>query len=226
MTKRTVAFTLLETTIIIAIIVGLMMLVIPNVTQLLMRTRDAQRLGDMETLRLAFECFFEDNGRYPDHSDCIQDAESPTTWGCIGGPENDVINVEAGAGECIGDHGQPYGLCTGTDILERLMRPYIRGKFPQDPLYGKPSGEVDGSGNPINYYYAYDMAHWVDWIPDPVTCIDDNPANNEDQPLFGFRRAELQTTRNLENKVTCTKKAIGDDMDLDVADFNAALTNR
>lgn len=97
-------FTLVELTVVLAIIAILVTIATPNVTNFLRRSRDTARVSDMNVLALALETFFEQEGRYPD--------------------TNPPDNISA-TGEIVGDD---------TGNIETALRIYIRGSVPEDPL--------------------------------------------------------------------------------------------
>jgi type II secretory pathway pseudopilin PulG len=190
------SFTIIEVSLIVALIAILTAIAIPNIENFMMRSRDTRRLADMELLGEAFEAFYADKGRYPDHA-------------------NDGIGGGVGNGECIGDFDFFNSVakpdddqCNGAGVIEKVLRPYLQGNMLSDPLY-----HLFASNNP-NYYYAYDSWHGVSWC-------DSVAANNTQAPVFGFRRAETQEVRQmcLDRKAACS----GPELELDQADYNVAL---
>ncbi len=62
-------FTLIELSVVIAVIAILLGIIIPNATNFMKKSRDAKRLSDMNTIALALESFYDDKGRYPNEVD-------------------------------------------------------------------------------------------------------------------------------------------------------------
>lgn len=167
--KETQSFTLIEMTIVIAVIATLVSISIPRVGYFLTKGRDARRIADIQLLEVAIEAFYTAQGFYPTQT------------------------------ECIGDVGQPYGVCTGTSALEVVLTPYVRGGIPTDPLYPNRGGYTPTR----NFYYAYDAAHTVDW------CDGGNTANDITAPVLGFRSAETNVVINFNHKDTCADAELG-----------------
>lgn len=198
MMKR--SFTLIEILLVIALIAILAGIAIPNIEQNYMRTRDAERLADMEALKMGIEAFYQDWGYYPDH------VSDPDYVG------DEVGGGAVGVGECVGDYdyvnnvGIPHGVCNGARGFEEAMRRYMHGNVPSDPIYG-------AQGD--NFYYAYDPLQTVDWC-------DGDATNDTTAPVLGFRRAETDRVRNLDRKDTCSSVG-GGGLGLDVSEYNTAL---
>lgn len=191
-------FTLVELSIVLAIIATLATIAVPNVVNYMEKSRDAKRVSDMQVLTLAIESFREDHGHYPDNTD--PDMENMT-------------------GECIGTRGRlaNAGPCSANPAVDQgfdfLVRQYIQGPVPGDPLYANRGDE---------FFYVYDWDHTVDWPRtidwDILPPFCDGLANVTDQrAVLGFRRAETNTIERYRD--TCTDN----DMDLDDADYNIAF---
>ncbi len=58
-------FTLIELLVVCFIIAVLFLIVIQNLTTAQIKTRDAQRLKDLDTIQAAVELYYRDNGHYP-----------------------------------------------------------------------------------------------------------------------------------------------------------------
>ena len=66
------SFTLIELLIVIAIIGILAAIVLPSLSNVRAKARDARRLADLKQLATAMELYFNDNNQYPiDTSGCI-----------------------------------------------------------------------------------------------------------------------------------------------------------
>ncbi len=218
--KKSKGFTLIELSVVIAIITILASISIPNVTRYLQKSRDAKRISDIQVLSLAIESFYDDNGHYPGFDD------SPTPG-----------TVEIGSnGDCIGVVGRRHattGPCRpGIDSTNRtdgavdiVLRTYIQGPVPRDPSY---------DNQPDDFWYGYDPHHsyfmptWIDWSVDPAVCHDllypnamgagvVNPANNN-TAVINVRRFETHTVE--QHRDTCG----GGTLEIDVSDYNVAFS--
>jgi general secretion pathway protein G len=97
-------FTLIELLVVISIISLLSSVIMAGLNNAKMKARDAQRIADLEQIRLALELFFDDNGYYP-QADC--------GWDC---------------------NGYRYGYNSSSwDLLAADLAPYI-AKLPKDPI--------------------------------------------------------------------------------------------
>ena len=128
-------FTLIEFVVVIGVILIIASAVIPHTEQFFRKSRDAKRLSDMETLRIALNSFYDDQGRYPNHP-------------------QDGVGRDREMGECIGPALAGTTWCGWDGTFEEVMAAYVRGSVPIDPLYTARPGE---------FYYAYDQKHQVDW---------------------------------------------------------------
>lgn len=191
------SFTLIEISIVLVIIATLATLAVPNVSLFVRKSRDAKRISDMQVLILAVESFYDDQGSYP-------------------GPGHDVnLSIE---GECIGTRGQPTAVGTSCEddhadqAFDFLIKKYIHGPVPHDPLYGN-----DGE----HYYYAYDPHHLVDW-PKSVNFTSGNCDDVVPSPLhftvLGLRRFETNSIER--HRDTCD----GTEMELNNASYNIAFS--
>jgi prepilin-type N-terminal cleavage/methylation domain-containing protein len=184
------SLTLIELIMVIAIIALLASVIYPHADKFFRQSRDAKRLADMRVLEAGIEAFYDDHGRYPGFVDGV-------------GQDNDT-------GECVGDVGNPDGVgrCLGQAGFEALMRQYLRAGVPGDPLY---------SGQPDQYYYAYDNMHEVDWC--------DGIAGNDllgadEVPVLGFRRSETEVVQSANQRDTCR----GGEFGLNSSVYNVAFT--
>lgn len=165
--KRKQGFTLIELSVVIAIITILATISVPNVTRYLAKSRDAKRISDIQVIVLAMESFYDDRGHYPG-------------WG-----DNALLpaGVELGDnGECIGVVGR--GVATTGDCriqglndrvdgaVDILLRPYIHGPIPRDPLYDHDPDQYFYGYDPHHYYYMPVSISWndADNFPTPAGC--------------------------------------------------------
>ncbi|MCF7873837.1 MAG: type II secretion system protein GspG [Candidatus Omnitrophica bacterium] len=163
------SFTLIELSVVIAVIAILLGVIIPNAVNFMEKSRDAKRVSDINTIALALESFYDDNGRYPNQAD-----------------------------DGVSSSGEKFD---GSSNIENVLKPYIRGGIPKDPLYKNSSSQ---------FYYAYDPSHSVDWC-------DSDATNDTSAPVLGFRRKETDSVEL--SKDTCE----GSDQDLDNAVYNIAF---
>ncbi len=208
--KKRFAFTLIELSIVIAIITILASISIPNVSRYMMKSRDAKRLSDMQVLTLGIESFYDDRGHYPGYTD-----------------DNDLDST----GECIGVGSSPRvptsGPCNASGArdgaLDALLRTYIQGPIPRDPLY-------DNRGE--SFYYVYDPFHDY-YMPrsgvcggscregDTSDCLTPHANltgdNNNTTAVLGFHRFEVDTINAHQD--VCTEA----DMQLNNSDYNIAF---
>lgn len=147
------AFTVIELSVVIAVLAILAGAVTANVAYFMRRARDARRLSDMSVIGLALESFYYDQGRYPDAA-------------------NDGFAT-------------PERFAAGSES-EKVLRSYVRGGVPRDPLYVDEDSE---------FYYAYYHSHPVDWC-------DGDPGTDTTSPILGFSRKETDTISL--NTDTCT----------------------
>jgi prepilin-type N-terminal cleavage/methylation domain-containing protein len=109
--KRSRGFTLIELLVVISIIGVLSSVVLSTTNNSVKKSRDAKRLSDMETLRLAIEMYADDHsGAYFSTGGSLVCLGVPSTEQCWGGP-------------------------SGNDALNAALAPYL-AKIPKDPLYG------------------------------------------------------------------------------------------
>ncbi|MFH1398038.1 MAG: type II secretion system protein [Candidatus Omnitrophota bacterium] len=59
------AFTLTELIVVLSILFILVAIIVPSVTNLIQKGRDARRLADMNAVQVALEFYYEANGAYP-----------------------------------------------------------------------------------------------------------------------------------------------------------------
>lgn len=78
-TKRGSGFTLIELLVVIAIIGLLASVVLASLNSARIKSRDAKRLQEIQSVRTALEMFYSDNGRLPDSNDGLNDG-----WYTIG----------------------------------------------------------------------------------------------------------------------------------------------
>ncbi|MDD3296537.1 MAG: prepilin-type N-terminal cleavage/methylation domain-containing protein [Candidatus Omnitrophica bacterium] len=172
------SFTLIEVSVVIALIAVIASIAVPNVEHFLKKSRDAKRVSDMQVLTLAVEGFYDDNGHYP-------------------GPGDNAVLFPGGnpsfdwVGECIGARGQQSssGRCSVANrvdgAFDRAVRRYINGPIPRDPLYNSRGDE---------FFYAYDPNHVIDWPTDPVACTGGVPAAERvTLAVLGFNQNETNT---------------------------------
>src|SRR3989338_8985438 len=94
--KKKLSFTLIELSVVIAIITILASISIPNVSRYMMKSRDAKRLSDMQVLSLAIESFYDDQGHYPGWNDTLTATYKLGDNGeCVG-----VVGRQAGTNPC------------------------------------------------------------------------------------------------------------------------------
>jgi len=155
--RKNQSFTLIELTVVIAIITILATISIPNVTRYLAKSRDAKRVSDIQVIVLAFESFYDDEGHYPGWLDDNNIGNNGDCLGVVGrtdatvGPCRDISNTERTDG-----------------AVDALLRTYIHGPVPRDPLYDH---------NPDQYYYGYDPTHLY-YMPTSVVWSDTFPTGN------------------------------------------------
>lgn len=86
-------FTLIELLVVIAIIGLLASIVLASLSTARAKARDAKRLADIESVKLALELYYSDNGKYPPtqsgpecagNATCVGNLTSLTTGGYIG----------------------------------------------------------------------------------------------------------------------------------------------
>jgi prepilin-type N-terminal cleavage/methylation domain-containing protein len=128
-------FTLIEFVVVVAVIAILSSVIIPHTEHFFRRSRDAKRLSNMETLSIALNSFYDDQGRYPNYT-------------------QDGVGRSYGSGECIGPALAGTAVCFWDGNFEEVMAAYVRGSVPIDPLYTARPGE---------FFYAYDNGHQVNW---------------------------------------------------------------
>ena len=76
------SFTLIELLVVIAIIGLLAALIIPNLTQIRAKARDAKRVEDLRQLQTALEMYYSDYNHYPVWtSGCLNASGSPLLSG-------------------------------------------------------------------------------------------------------------------------------------------------
>lgn len=80
MNKR--GFTLIELLVVIAIIGLLSSIVLASLNTARAKTRDAIRLQDINTIKIALELYYNDNGKYPDSPTLCTVATSPNAAWC------------------------------------------------------------------------------------------------------------------------------------------------
>ncbi|MBU1112352.1 MAG: prepilin-type N-terminal cleavage/methylation domain-containing protein [Candidatus Omnitrophica bacterium] len=219
--RKKIAFTLIELSVVIAIITVLASISIPNVNRYLMKSRDAKRISDIQVLSLAIESFYDDQGHYPGWNDTL------------------TLTPKLGDnGECVGVVGRTVGtdpcassISGGTNrvdgALDVLLKPYIQGAIPRDPSY---------DNQPNNFYYGYDPHHeyviptaiaWSDTFPTANTSCSGlmyphagwpGVANNT-TAVLSIRRFESDTIHR--HRDTCR----GATLYMDTSDYNIAFPN-
>ena len=115
-------FTLIELTVVVAIIAILAATIMPNVKDMVVKSRNASRMAGLASLEIALAQYFDDNASYP---------ATPGYWG------------ESG----YGDH--PHEGANG--YVPNLAPKYIR-RLPADPTAGKFNPAVGDINNGYLYY--------------------------------------------------------------------------
>ncbi|MCF7907595.1 MAG: prepilin-type N-terminal cleavage/methylation domain-containing protein [Candidatus Omnitrophica bacterium] len=153
--KKRLGFTLIELSVVIAIITILATISIPNVRLYLKKARDSKRISDIQVLALAFESFYDDNGHYPG----VTDSALITGGGeCLGIVGRGIVPTSGG---CV-NSGAEVRNDGGVDVL---LRTYIHGPVPHDPSF---------DNNPNYFYYTYDPIHAYE-MPTSVNWIITEP---------------------------------------------------
>jgi prepilin-type N-terminal cleavage/methylation domain-containing protein len=171
-------FTLGELLIVLGIISILLTTILIGYNNVLRRSRDTQRLVDMQNIKQALEMFYQDNGHYPGPVD------NPS---CPSGTSISLVFNYIGINGCI-DH---------------LLAEYMED-VPHDPMHDISNTNTPDSPNAPQFAYLYDPQNCNRLSTDPGNCTFSATCGGIpaiQSATIGFRTAEVLT--NLRVDTVC-----------------------
>jgi len=142
-------FTLIELMVVIAIIIILAAIAIPNYLKMTERAKKSRVASDMATLATGLETFRTDWGSYPVGVLLPVDTAGNVVYGELTGTAGAAVNV-AGHTNAIGEEGPQEYLKAGT--LTSIIDPFENSAI----VVASPSPAGDG-----HIYYTGNINHWV-----------------------------------------------------------------
>jgi type II secretion system protein G len=125
-------FTLMELLVVMAIIGVLASVVLSSLNVARTKARDAQRISDARSIRMAINAYFLDNGSYPnsggvgiDPNDSWSNSNHSTSWSAletalrpyISRLPLDPVNTATGWAGASGTYTYTYALCSATQYM-------------------------------------------------------------------------------------------------------------
>lgn len=121
MSKHTRGFTLIELLVVISIIAILSSVIFSAIASARMKSRDARRISDLNSIRAALELYYDENTSYP--------------HGSIGGDDMDPANYGVSTLGLDTDGYDNNQMSSGSlgPLLSAPLRPYVTA-IPADPI--------------------------------------------------------------------------------------------